>query len=338
MENPPSLADKVAFLSSPATHAGRSVNCRETHMSFVFLTDERVYKLKKPVRFPYLNFRELDRREWACREELRLNRRLARDVYLGVLPLVLSSAGLSVGGDGQVVDWLVVMRRLDEANTLEHAILSGRLTARQVMAVASTLVDFYRHAAPVFTSPDTHLADWRASLNYNRRILVDPRFGLPSGLVSRIDRVQRRFLARHSELLRQRIRERWLRDVHGDLRPEHIWLDDRVRIIDALEFNPRLRANDPFDEVAFLDVECERLGAAWAGQDDQIAARTRIRRRRAGYPVHLLSLPSRDVARAPRHRPSARAASAHARKMAEAMPRLSRARGARRPQARAHAQ
>lgn len=137
MENPPSLADKVAFLSSPATHAGQSVNCRETHMSYVFLTDERVYKLKKPVRFPYLNFRELERREWACREELRLNRRLAPDVYLGVQPLALSKQGLSVGGDGQIVDWLVVMRRLDEADTLENAILSGRLTARQVMAVAS---------------------------------------------------------------------------------------------------------------------------------------------------------------------------------------------------------
>jgi aminoglycoside phosphotransferase family enzyme len=235
-------------------------------MSYVFLTDQRVYKLKKPVRFPYLNFREPARREWACREELRLNRRLAPDVYLGVQPLVLSKQGLSIGGDGQVVDWLVVMRRLYEADTLENAIQSGRLAARQVAAVASTLVDFYRHAAPVFTSPDTHLADWRASLNYNRRILLDARFRLPSGLVSRVDSVQRRFLARHAELLRQRTRDRWLRDAHGDLRPEHIWLDDRVRVIDALEFNPRLRANDPFDEVAFLDLECERLGAAWAGR------------------------------------------------------------------------
>lgn len=78
--------------------------------------------------------------------------------------------------------------------------------------------------------------------------------------------MQRRFLSQHPELLRQRIRERWLRDAHGDLRPEHIWLDDRVRVIDALEFNPRLRANDPFDEVAFLDLECERLGAGWAGR------------------------------------------------------------------------
>ena len=261
----PELADKVAFLSNSATHGGHPVTCRETHMSYIFLAGDRVYKLKKPVWFPYLDFRTVKRREWMCRTELRLNRRLAPDVYLDVIPLTLSERGFSLGGDGQVIDWLVVMRRLDEADTLEQAILSRKVTPRQVAAMTSAFVTFYRHATRIFISPETHLADWQASLNYNRRILLNARFRLSSGLVTAIDRAQRRFLALHSDLLRERVRARWVRDTHGDLRPEHIWLDDRVRVIDALEFSQRLRANDPYDEIAFLGVECERLGARWIG-------------------------------------------------------------------------
>jgi aminoglycoside phosphotransferase family enzyme len=113
--------------------------------------------------------------------------------------------------------------------------------------------------------PAIHLHDWHQSLSYNRRILLDPRLGLPSGLVRRIDSVQRRFLSSQSKVLADRVRGRNIVDGHGDLRPEHIWLGDPVKIIDCLEFNPRLRAVDPFDEIAFLSLECERLGALWAG-------------------------------------------------------------------------
>lgn len=261
----PTLADKVAFLSNPATHGGHAVVCRETHMSYIFLAGDRVYKLKKPVWFPYLDFRTVERRERMCRTELRLNQRLAPDVYIEVVPLTLSERGFALGGDGHVVDWLVVMRRLNEADTLEQTILSGNVTRRQVASLMSALVTFYRHATPILISAETHLADWQASLNFNRRILLDARFRLPSGLVSAIDRAQRRFLARHADLLRERLHARWIRDTHGDLRPEHIWLDDRVRVIDALEFSQRLRANDPYDEIAFLGIECERLGARWIG-------------------------------------------------------------------------
>jgi len=83
-------------------------------------------------------------------------------------------------------------------------------------------------------------------------------------LVQRIDLAQRRFLQKRGHLIAERLRHRRIVDGHGDLRPEHIWLDDKVRIIDCLEFNSRLRVVDPFDEIAFLSLECERLGAAWA--------------------------------------------------------------------------
>lgn len=264
----PSLDQKVAFLSRHETYAlpADEVTRKETHMSWVFLAGDKVYKLKKPVHFPYLDFSSLAHRESACRAEFSLNRRLAPDVYLGVLPLVVTPRGLSLGGDGTVADWLVVMRRLDETRTLERSILEHRIEARQLDHVAATLIRFYRHASPIFLSLPVQMTDWPRSLTFNRRILLDPNLGIPSGLVRRIDRVQRTFLARRSAVLARRVRERKVIDGHGDLRPEHIWLTDPVKIIDCLEFNPRLRAVDPADELAFLDLECERLGAAWAGK------------------------------------------------------------------------
>jgi aminoglycoside phosphotransferase family enzyme len=262
----PGTAEKLALLGQPGaySHAPPEVAIRETHMSWVFLAGDRVYKLKKPVRFPFLDFSTLARREAACRAELALNRRLARDVYLDVVPLTANPGGLAIGGDGRVVDWLVVMRRLAEGGTLEQAILSGSLARTQLDDLVSVLTRFYRTARRVFISPELHLAGWRRNLAFSRRILLEPRLGLPAGLIRHLDGVQRRFLAERGELLGGRALGRHIVDGHGDLRPEHIWLDHPVRIIDCLEFNASLRAVDPLDEAAFLSLECERLGGLWA--------------------------------------------------------------------------
>jgi aminoglycoside phosphotransferase family enzyme len=264
----PALAAKVDFLGCPDSYepSPPDVIRRETHMSWVFLAGDRVYKLKKPVRFPYLDFSTLERREAACRAELRLNRRLAPDIYLGVIPLTQKGGRLSIGGEGSTVDWLVLMKRLDERFMLDHMITAGAVRPAQLEGLVETLSRFYRSAPPALLSPPMYLADWAQSLAYNRRILLDPRFRLQAGFIRRIDLAQRRFLQCRGYVIAGRLRDRRIVDGHGDLRPEHIWLDDKVRVIDCLEFNARLRVVDPIDEIAFLDLECERLGAAWAGQ------------------------------------------------------------------------
>lgn len=267
-ESTVSLPEKVAFLSRPEIYPERTtaVRRRETHMSWVFLADTKVYKLKKPARFPYLDFSTLERREAACRAELALNRRLAPDVYEAVLPLVRTPRGLAIGGSGETVDWLVVMRRLDEEHTLERALIARRLTVAALDRLCGTLVDFYRRANVVYVSAQRYLANWERSLADNRRGLFDPRFKLPAGMVRMIDRAQRRFLAERPELIAERVRRRHIVDGHGDLRPEHIWLTDPVRIIDCIEFNAWLRVLDPFDEIAYLCVECDRLGGGWVSE------------------------------------------------------------------------
>lgn len=267
---PVSLERKVRFLSRPQTYGGavNTVIARETHMSWVFLAGERVYKLKKPVRFPYLDFSTLERRADACRAEDRLNRRLAPDVYLGVVPLVEGAAGLAIGGAGRVVDWLVVMRRLDDGGFLQSALLAHAVRPLQLDRLAAVLASFYAHAHPlaVRRSADTLRMRWQRALSGNRRVLQDPRFHLPRGMVARVDAILTRFVDRRFGVILARARAGRIVDAHGDLRPEHIWMDGRVSIIDCLEFDPALRALDPLDEIAFLQLECARLGVAWAGE------------------------------------------------------------------------
>ncbi|RPI35554.1 MAG: hypothetical protein EHM67_13635, partial [Hyphomicrobiaceae bacterium] len=234
----PALADKVEFLSRPEaySHAAGELVRKETHMSWVFLVGDRVYKLKKPVHFPYLDFSTLARREAACRAEFSLNRRLAPDVYIAVIPLIASPQGLSLGGEGRIVDWLVVMRRLDDRWAIEQVVREHRVEASKLSRLISTLVRFYRQARPILLSAGAHRAAWPRNLTLNRGVLLDPRFDLPSGLIRRIDRTQRKFVAERRDILLARLRRRRIVDGHGDLRPEHIWLNHQVRIIDCLEF------------------------------------------------------------------------------------------------------
>ncbi|WIM11923.1 hypothetical protein [Enhydrobacter sp.] len=262
---PISLAHKVAFLSRASAYGLRDeqVECRETHMSWVFLVGQDVYKLKKPVRLAYLDFSSVEKRYHHCLAELTLNRRLAADVYKKIVPITCSGGELAIDGRGEIVDWLVVMCRLDDSQTLERALLERRLTTRQLDPLIEVLARFYRRASSVAPSPDTFLAQWRRSLRENEVVLLDHRLDLAAPVVRRLHQVQRRFLDQRSALLVERCRR--IVDGHGDLRPEHIWLGPPVRIIDCLEFNQRLREVDPLDEIAFLSIECARLGGAGYG-------------------------------------------------------------------------
>ncbi|MGB7489000.1 MAG: hypothetical protein WBN62_01565, partial [Thermoanaerobaculia bacterium] len=118
----------------------------QTHISSVFLTGERVYKLKKPVNFGFLDFSSVELRQRYCKAEVELNRRLAPEVYLGVEPITLDGALLRIGGEGEVVDWLVVMRQLDGELLGGRVLERGELTERQIGQLVEQLVPFYRNA------------------------------------------------------------------------------------------------------------------------------------------------------------------------------------------------
>jgi aminoglycoside phosphotransferase family enzyme len=262
------LASKVSFLSRSDSYipAPNTVNVRETHMSWVFMAGDRVYKLKRPVRFPYLDFSTLERRADACLPEMSLNRRLAPDVYLGIAPLTMTPAGYAIGGGGRIIDWLVVMRRLDESQTLEARLQAGNVSRAEVEKLANNLRQFYTHASRVTINPESYLVSLQRAAVADRQILLNPAFELNRGTIEHISNVQRHFVQQNRKVLAERVHRRLILESHGDLRPEHIWLSAPFPIIDCLEFNARLRTLDALDEVAFLHLECERLGGRWVGE------------------------------------------------------------------------
>lgn len=235
-------------------------------MSWVFLAGVTVFKLKKPVKYPFLDFSTIAAREVNCREEIRLNRRLAPDIYLGVVPLTLEPDGkIALNGAGQVIDWLVKMRRLPADRMLNRAIERGTVTQAEAEAVAGLLAAFYERAESADLTPQEFIAGFVHGLGENESVLTLPEFDLPHATVSMVLKATRDFVDRDSQLLMDRARKGCVVEGHGDLRPQHICLVDPPVIIDCLEFNRRLRLVDPFEELVFLGLECERLGASWVG-------------------------------------------------------------------------
>jgi len=259
---------KVAFLRQPASYpdASPSVDVVETHMSWVFLTDRFVYKLKKPVRLPFLDFSTIERRKHFCEEEVRLNRRLAPGVYLGTVPMTREAGGaLSLGGSGPAIDWLVKMRRLSSDRMLDRAIRQGTVTDREVEPLGRKLAEFYRAAAPIKITPSEYRTRLERSVTDNLAALREAAGILPQQDVERVHQAQLGLLHRAPSPIEARAAEGRIVEAHGDLRPEHVFLGPDPQIIDCLEFNFEFRCLDPVDELAFLAMECEMLGAPLIG-------------------------------------------------------------------------
>jgi len=235
-------------------------------MSWVFLADGFAWKLKKPVRHPFLDYRVPEARHRFCTEEVRLNRRLAPGIYLGVEPLLRRADGaLGIGGAGEAVDWLVRMRRLPAALLLDAALEQGTAMRAAVTRAAGHVAAFYASVAPERVPEATYLGRFRHELALNRDILHDGAYGLPEDALATVIRTLDAFLAEEAELLLGPLRPGGVVEGHGDLRPEHVFLGDPPAVIDCLEFDRALRLLDPFEEIAFLAMECRLLGGAWAG-------------------------------------------------------------------------
>lgn len=261
-------AEKIAFLSDPASYPDHpeEIVVKTTHMSWVFLTPHHAYKLKKPVWRRFLDYSTVEARRGNCEAEVRLNRRLAPDVYLGVVALSLDNRNrLHLGRPGRVVDWLVQMRRLPEERTLENALLHRTLETRDLQALCRCLAVFYRQSEQAAITAEDYLGRFAQEIAATHSELTRPEFGLPRAPIDRLARRQFAFLGQHGELLRARACGGKIVEGHGDLRPEHIYLGRPPIIVDCLEFNPALRQLDPIDELSFLAIECTRLGAPAAG-------------------------------------------------------------------------
>jgi uncharacterized protein len=258
--------EKLALLSGPGAYRPTppSVEVIETHLAWVFLAGERAYKLKKPVRREYLDFSTPAMRRAGAEAEVRLNRRLAPGVYLGVRPLRRTDDGsLSLGESGQPVDWLVEMRRLPASREMPAMIAAGKLGADDIARVAERLVAFYRALPPANVTPEAHVARFSTEQGISERVLADPELGLAADEAAAVQAAWKDSFPTAQPLLTARVRSGRIVEGHGDMRPEHVFLTEPPVVIDCLDFSAELRLVDPFDEIVFLGMECARLGADW---------------------------------------------------------------------------
>jgi aminoglycoside phosphotransferase family enzyme len=255
-----SLAEKVAYLRGLLGPGDEAI---ETHFAWVFLTGHRAWKLRKPVRRDTMDYGTIEARRLDSEEDVRLNRRLAPHAYLGTQALTRDGQGrLAIGGDGEVVDWLVKMRRLDRSRMLDAMLARGAALADDLRRVAALLARFYTTEPAAVTDGGVLQSRLQTQVEANHRVLAT----LDAASARAVRDAQLAFLDARRELLDARAAEGCVIEAHGDLRPEHVLLDNSPAVIDCLEFDRNLRVMDRAEELAFLELECDRLGAPEAGR------------------------------------------------------------------------
>jgi aminoglycoside phosphotransferase family enzyme/predicted kinase len=270
MSQAPAIEQVSAALACPQTYSPRppAVEVRETHISWVFLAGELAYKLKKPLVFDFLDYGTAERRLEMCREEVRLNRRLAPDLYMGVRGVALHPDGalLTDADDPDAVDFVVEMRRYDERETLASLLARGQLACGQVAGVGRVLAEFHANArrvpadaAPVLT------AERRFDRNLHE-LLADVEQRGEIERIQALERFAHAFIAAHAATFQRRATEGWIREGHGDLRAEHVLVGDQVRVVDCVEFDRALRDLDVADDLAFLVVDLAAHGGERFGE------------------------------------------------------------------------
>lgn len=239
-----------------------SIEAIETHMSWVFLTDESAYKLKKPVFYDYLDFRSIESRHYFCQEELRLNRRLSNNVYRHLIPLCIDKNGnLNLNNDGRIVDWLVWMRRLSKSSMLDYAIKNNCISHEDLDRIVKLLVNFYQQAISEKIEIEQYLHLLKNQISLNKKIMRGKNYQLSQLLLDFLCTSQNIYIQKNKAIFEKRIATGHLIEGHGDLRPEHICLEEPISIIDCLEFSKKLRLIDTADEIGFLAMECEKIAA-----------------------------------------------------------------------------
>jgi len=251
----------LAFLASPTTYSHRPTEVRsiETHISWIFIASPFVFKVKKPVNLGFLDFSMLEKRHHFCRRELELNRRLCPDIYLAVMAIYESKRGLSFDdADGKIVEYCLKMRELPHGWFLSELVAKGAVGKTEIKRVISCLHFFYESE-----TPRPEIEEWGKPERL--KISTKENFAQVMPFVAKtispiafdaIRHFTNEFYRAKKSLFEQRIRQRRIRDCHGDLRLDHIHLTpEAISIFDCIEFNDRFRFIDIANDLAFLAMD-----------------------------------------------------------------------------------
>ncbi|MBX9635555.1 MAG: AAA family ATPase, partial [Magnetospirillum sp.] len=251
----------LALLATPATHGGKRPRRIDTHISTIFLAGDDVWKLKKAVRLPFLDFTTLEARRRACAAELEINRRAAPQLYLGLVPVTCGNDGtLALGGDGEPVEWLVHMRRFNQRTLFSRLVADGRVDRHRINALTEAVWDFHR-IAPIRTDRGG-VAGLTWTIDTNQTSMAAHPDIIDPAKAKLLTEQSRHWLARLAPLLEERRARGLVRQCHGDLHCGNICLfESRPTLFDAIEFSEDIACIDVFYDFAFLLMDLDYRGA-----------------------------------------------------------------------------
>jgi aminoglycoside phosphotransferase family enzyme/predicted kinase len=263
MSKPPAL---IEALLKPETypHKPQKVELVQTQMSFLFLTGEYVYKVKKPVDLGYLDCTTLEKRRFFCQQEVELNRRLCPDTYLEVLHITTGQGRFHLGGAGDIVEYAVKMKQLPKERMMDSLLRLNLATQDMLVRVAEKLAGFHNTAK---TNPDISAYGKldAIAVNTEENFSQTEKYidiSIPSAKYHRIKSYTDDFLKTNKALFNKRVKDNRIKDCHGDLHAAHVCLSNGICIYDCIEFNDRFRYCDVASEVAFLAMDLDRYQRA----------------------------------------------------------------------------
>jgi aminoglycoside phosphotransferase family enzyme/predicted kinase len=260
------LPELVKALLKPAAYPEKAgkIELMQTQMSFVFLTEEFVYKVKKAVDLGFLDYTTLENRRFFCQKEIELNRRLCPEAYLGVVPVTQDKGAIRIGGRGETIEYAVKMRRLPQQRMMNVLLADNKVSAEMIAGVAKKLAAFHKEAE---TSPEIGAFGQIKAITRNTDENFDQTEKYIGKTISkdsyrRIKDYTDGFVENNAPLFNKRIKEGRIRDCHGDLHAAHICFADGICIYDCIEFNDRFRYCDVASEMAFLAMDLDHYGRA----------------------------------------------------------------------------
>lgn len=252
----------IEFMLDPGSYPEKpgSVSLVQTHISLVFIGDAFVYKVKKPLRFDFLDFTTLERRKFFIEEELRLNRRFSPDVYLAVMPISKKGGSFVIGDDSNILEYALKMRRISEDHMLYRLLAEGRVHREDLKRVGIHLAKLYgkipsNEKARAFGSPEVIYHNLMENFEQTYRYIGGP---VSEEAFEAITKWSLSFLKDRSAVFEERAFRGHIRECHGDLHLEHICMHGQdIYVFDCIEFNERFRFCDVASDVAFLAMDLD---------------------------------------------------------------------------------